>query len=207
MAGAYSVFANGGYRVTPYLITKIVDSNGKVIEQAKPALAGVDAPRVIDPRNAFIMTSMMQDVARIGTAAKARELGRNDLAGKTGTTNNQMDAWFAGFNPTQVAIAWIGFDQPRSLGGQETGGHAALPMWIQYMSQALHGVPDQPYPVPEGVSSLKINIATGEHVADDENGMYEYFYNESPPPEEDDHSKADSGAAKAGEKLEPDQLY
>ncbi len=208
MAGAYSVFANGGFRVTPYLIDKIVDINGKVIEQSKPLVAGADAPRVIDARNAFIMTSMMQDVARIGTAAKARELGRNDLAGKTGTTNNQMDAWFAGFNPTQVAVAWMGFDQPRSLGGQETGGHAALPMWIQYMSQALQGVPDQPYTVPEGISYLKINPITGVRVDDNDSGMYEYFYSEYPPPDGGADTATESEAgAKVGTELQPDQLY
>jgi len=207
MASAYSVFANGGYRVTPYLIEKIVDSNGKLIEQAKPVVAGNGAPQVIDPRNAFIMTSMMQDVARIGTAAKARELGRYDLAGKTGTTNNQMDAWFAGFNPGQVAVAWIGFDQPRSLGGQETGGHAALPMWITYMSQALKGVPDQPYPVPDGVSYLKINPATGQRVSDSDSGLFEYFYNEFPPPDAGSEDIPDSGKAKMGEELQPDLLY
>ncbi len=207
MAGAYSVFANGGYRVTPYLVDKIVDSNGKVIEQAKPVVAGNGAPQVIDPRNAFIMTSMMQDVARIGTAAKARELGRYDLAGKTGTTNNQMDAWFAGYNPTQVAIAWIGFDQPRSLGGQETGGHAALPMWIRYMSEALHGTPDQPYPVPDGISSIKINPATGQRVSDSDGGLYEYFYSEFPPPEATSDNVPETGSAKTGEELQPDQLY
>jgi penicillin-binding protein 1A len=210
MAGAYSVFANGGYRVTPYMVDKIVDVNGKVIEQSKPPVAGADAPRVIDPRNAFIMTSMMQDVARIGTAAKARELGRNDLAGKTGTTNNQMDAWFAGFSPAQVGVAWIGYDQPRSLGGQETGGHAALPMWIRYMSQALQGVPDQPYVIPEGVSYLKVNPITGVHVADTESGMYEYFYNEYPPPVPEaasENTPAPESGAKAGEVLEPDQMY
>lgn len=207
MAGAYSVFANGGYRVTPYLIAKIVDSSGKVIEQAKPAVAGSGAPQVIDPRNAFIMTSMMQDVARIGTAAKARELGRNDLAGKTGTTNNQMDAWFAGYNPTQVAVVWIGFDRPHSLGGQETGGHAALPMWISYMSQALRGMPDQEYPVPDGISSLKINPATGQRANENDGGLYEYFYNEFPPPDADSEHAPETANAKMGEELQPDQLY
>ena len=207
MVGAYSVFANGGYRITPYLIDKIVDSSGRVIEQTKPLVAGSGAPQAIDPRNAFIMTSMMQDVARIGTAAKARELGRYDLAGKTGTTNNQMDAWFAGFNPTQVAVVWIGFDHPRSLGGQETGGHAALPMWISYMSTALKGLPDQVYPVPEGISSLKINQSTGQHVRDSDNGLYEYFYNEFPPPDADSDKPQETGNAKVGEELQPDQLY
>jgi penicillin-binding protein 1A len=184
MAGAYSVFANGGYQVKPYLISKIVDSQGKVIEQVQPLRAGSSAPRVIDPRNAFLMTSMMQDVARIGTAAKARELGRYDLAGKTGTTNNLVDAWFAGFNPKQVAIVWIGFDQPRTLGNQETGGHAALPMWINYMGKVLQGVPDEPYPVPEGVVQAKINPLTGLRTGEGESGLFEYFYQEFLPPEE-----------------------
>ena len=182
MTGAYSVFANGGYRVQPYLIAKIVDNRGKVIEQAKPVRAGAGAERVIDPRNTFIMTSILRDVARIGTAAKARELGRYDLAGKTGTTNNLVDAWFAGYNPTQVAVAWIGFDQPRTLGNQETGGHAALPMWISYMGKVLKGVPDEPYPVPSGVVQAKIDPLTGLRVGEDESGLYEYFYQEFLPP-------------------------
>ena len=182
MTGAYSVFANGGYRVKPYLIAKIVDNRGKVIEQAKPVRAGAGAERVIDPRNTFIMTSILRDVARIGTAAKARELGRYDLAGKTGTTNNLVDAWFAGYNPTQVAVAWIGFDQPRTLGNQETGGHAALPMWISYMGKVLKGVPDEPYPVPSGVVQAKIDPLTGLRVGEDESGLYEYFYQEFLPP-------------------------
>jgi penicillin-binding protein 1A len=208
MAGAYSVFANGGYRVKPYLIGKIVDSTGKVIEQAKPVIAGSTAPRVIDPRNAFIMTSMMQDVARIGTAARARELGRYDLAGKTGTTNNHLDAWFAGYNPKQVAVAWMGFDHPRSLGGQETGGQAALPMWVRYMSQALQGAPDEPYPVPDGIVSVKINLATGERAGEAEGGLYEYFYREFPPLEPDvlDLPMGEP-AAKMGEVPQPEQLY
>ncbi|OAM52178.1 penicillin-binding protein [Methylovorus sp. MM2] len=185
MAGAYAIFANGGYRVKPYIIGKITDSQGHVIEQAKPLIAGKDAPRVIDGRNAFLMTSILQDVARIGTAAKARQIGRSDLAGKTGTTNNQIDAWFAGFNPKQVAVAWIGFDHPRSLGNNETGGQAALPIWISYMTPVLKGTPDNPYTVPEGVNSIKIDPVKGTHVEDNEAGIYEYFYHEFPPPEPD----------------------
>lgn len=184
MVGAYSIFANGGYRVQPYLIAKIMDAQGKVIEQAKPIKAGANAERVIDPRNTFIMTSILSDVARIGTAAKARELGRYDLAGKTGTTNNLIDAWFAGYNPAQVAVAWIGFDQPRTLGNQETGGHAALPMWISYMGKVLQGVPDEPYPVPPGVVQAKVNPVTGLRVDEDQGGLYEYFYQEFLPPME-----------------------
>jgi penicillin-binding protein 1A len=206
MAGAYSVFANGGYHITPYLVSKIVDSQGRIVQQAKPATVGGGAERVIDPRNAFIMTSIMQDVARIGTAAKARELGRYDLAGKTGTTNNQVDAWFSGFTPAQVAVAWMGFDQPRPLGNQETGGHAALPIWISYMAKALHGLPDVAYPIPDGVASVKINPQSGLRVPGDESGIYEYFYQESLPPESAEDAEAPP-AAKSGETLQPDQLF
>jgi penicillin-binding protein 1A len=210
MARAYAIFANGGYRVTPYLIDKIVDINGKVIEQAKPLNAGGDAPHVIDPRNAFIMTSMMQDVVRIGTAARARELGRYDLAGKTGTTNNFMDAWFAGYNPRQVAVAWMGFDQPRSLGRQETGGHAALPMWISYMSKALQGLPDEAYPIPEGVVSIKINPLTGARADEEGSGLNEFFYHEYTPPvleTSDMAQEKEAPSAKAGEVPQVDQLF
>lgn len=207
MASAYSVFANGGYRVTPHIITRIVDSTGKVIEEAKPVRAGATAPRVIDPRNAFIMTSMLQDVARIGTAAKARELGRSDLAGKTGTTNNHVDGWFAGYNPKQVAVAWIGYDQPKSLGGQETGGKAALPMWIGYMSKVLRGSPDVPYAAPEGVVSLKINPATGDQAREDESGIYEYFYQEFPPPAAPADDAGDGFWDQIQKQLQIDELY
>ena len=116
MATAYAVFANGGYLVKPTLITKIVDSSGKVILVSKFQHAGKDAPRVIDARNAFIMNSMMQSVIQNGTAIKALKLGRQDIAGKTGTTNDHNDTWFAGYSPKQVAITWMGFDKPRSLG-------------------------------------------------------------------------------------------
>ena len=182
MANGYAVFANGGYRITPHLINKITDSRGNIVQEAHYPQAGKDAPRVIDARNAFLMTSIMQDVVAKGTAVKAKSLGRQDLAGKTGTTNNQIDAWFAGFNPKQVAITWIGFDQPHSLGKDETGGKAALPIWIRYMSTALNGVPDVPYNVPDGVMKVKINAATGTLINEDEDGIYEYFYQENPPP-------------------------
>ncbi|MFM8758990.1 MAG: penicillin-binding transpeptidase domain-containing protein, partial [Methylophilaceae bacterium] len=118
MAEAYAVFSNGGYRIKPYLISKITDSHGKVIETAQITRVGENAERAIDERNAFIMTSMMRDVTRIGTAAKASQLGRFDLAGKTGTTNNHVDAWFAGYNPKHVAVVWMGYDQPRTLGSE-----------------------------------------------------------------------------------------
>ncbi len=182
MAQGYAVFANGGYRITPHLISKITDNRGKLIQESHYPQAGKDAPRVIDARNVFLMTSIMQDVVAKGTATKAKSLGRQDLAGKTGTTNNQIDAWFAGYNPNQVAITWIGFDQPRSLGRDETGGKAALPIWIRYMATALNGVPDVPYSVPDGVMQVKIDPLTGTLINEDEDGIYEYFYQENPPP-------------------------
>ena len=152
MASAYSVFANGGYRVDPYLINKMVDSKGTVLFEAKPTEAGVDATRVLDARTAFVMDSMLQEVTKSGTAASARaKLGRNDIAGKTGTTNDSHDAWFAGYSPKVVAIAWIGFDKPQSLGDRETGGGLALPMWTTYMATALKNEPQQGREVPAGV--------------------------------------------------------
>ena len=183
MAVGYAVFANGGYRITPHIISKITDSNGNIIEELHYPQARRDAPRVIDGRNAFLMTSMMRDVVLRGTATRAKVLGRQDLAGKTGTTNNQIDAWFAGFNPKQVAVSWIGYDQPRSLGRDETGGKAALPIWIRYMATALQGIPDEPYMIPDGIMQLKIDADTGTMIGEDDEGIYEYFYQESPPPE------------------------
>ncbi|MDB5753667.1 MAG: penicillin-binding protein, partial [Massilia sp.] len=141
MAGAYAVFANGGYRVSPYLISKVTDADGKVLSQAMPDKAGVDANRVIDERNAFLVDSMLKDVVRFGTATKALVLKRSDLSGKTGTTNDSIDAWFAGYASKLVGIAWIGYDQPKNLGNKETGGGLALPIWIGYMQKALKGVP------------------------------------------------------------------
>lgn len=183
MAGAYAVFANGGYRVKPNLIAKIVDQHGKVILETKFAHAKDSAPRVIDARNAFLMNSMMQDVVRRGTATKALQLGRDDIAGKTGTTNDHFDAWFTGYSPQQVAVTWVGFDQPKRLGSNETGGSTALPIWIKYMATALKGLPETQMPMPEGVMELRIDPTTGIRADNDENGIYEYFYHENPPPE------------------------
>src|SRR5450830_1081747 len=165
MAGAYSVFANGGYRVSPYLISKVTDADGKILSQAAPDKAGVDANRVIDERNAFLVDSMLKDVVRYGTATRALVLKRPDLAGKTGTTNDSIDAWFAGYAGKMVGIAWIGFDQPRNLGAKETGGGLALPIWIGYMQKALKNVPVEERPVPAGL------VQYGE----------EYYYAENPP--------------------------
>ena len=151
MATAYSVFANGGYLVNPVLIAKVTDSKGKLLSQAVPPVLDESA-RTLDARNAFIMNTLLQEVTRSGTAASAkRALGRGDIFGKTGTTNDSMDAWFAGFHPSLVAVVWIGYDTPRKLGDRETGGGLALPVWIEYMSYALKGVPVREPTPPEGV--------------------------------------------------------
>lgn len=154
MADAYSVFANGGYRVNPCLITKVTDNQGHVLVTAH-AQPLDESMRAIDARNAFMMDSLLQEVTRSGTAARAQAtLKRPDLYGKTGTTNDSMDAWFAGFQPTVVAIVWIGYDQPRKLGDRETGGGLALPVWIDYMRTALQGVPVQEPSAPDGVVNI-----------------------------------------------------
>ena len=184
MASAYAIFANGGYRVTPYLIAKVTDSKGNVLSEATPVVAGGDAERAIDPRNAFLMTTLLRDVIVFGTGARAMSLGRHDLAGKTGTTNENIDAWFCGFNAAQVGVAWIGFDQPKTLGLNETGGVAALPIWMTYMQRALKGVPEKPLQTPEGVISVRINAETG--LRDDSSSLTEWFYAEFPPRGRDD---------------------
>jgi penicillin-binding protein 1A len=178
MLTGYSVFANGGFRTHPYFIQRIEDAQGKVLSKAAPSVANAGADQVIDVRNAYTMVSMMQDVVKHGTAIRAMQLGRQDLAGKTGTTNDSIDAWFCGFQPTIVGISWIGFDQPRSLGDKETGGGAALPMWISYMEKVLKNVPQAEYSLPENMVAVRIN--EGGHL--DENGARtEYFYQENAP--------------------------
>ncbi|WP_080416758.1 penicillin-binding protein 1A [Burkholderia ubonensis] len=154
MAGAYSVFANGGFRVNPYLIAEVTDPNGVVVARAQPLVADQNAPRAIDARNAYVMNSLLQSVAQRGTGAKSNVLKRTDLAGKTGTTNDSHDAWFAGYQHTLAAIAWIGYDNPRSLGDRETGGGLSLPVWIDYMGAALKGVPEFKPTIPDGVETL-----------------------------------------------------
>ena len=151
MASAYSVFANGGYRVNPWLITKVSEQRGKVLVETKPPVLD-ESVRAIDARNAFLMESLLQEVTRSGTAASAQAtLKRPDLYGKTGTTNDSMDAWFAGFQPTLAAVTWIGYDTPRKLGDRETGGGLSLPVWIRFMEHALKNVPVMEPGAPEGV--------------------------------------------------------
>lgn len=189
LLAGYSIFANGGFRVTPYFIQRIEDASGKILSQASPQVAGTDAEQVIDVRNAYTMVSMMQDVVRRGTAARAMQLGRQDLAGKTGTTSDSMDAWFCGFQPTVVGISWIGFDTPRSLGDKETGGGAALPMWMSYMSKVLKDVPEASYTMPDNMVAARINTAG---YRDPDGDRVEYFYRENVPPQQGEQPALES---------------
>lgn len=212
LASGYAVFANGGYKIEPYFIDKVENLNGEIIFQANPVivceeacqalqeqmaldsitlLADANDPsvittqyaqRVLPKTNAYQMISMMQDVIRHGTGRKARDLGREDLAGKTGTTNDQHDAWFSGFNSDVVATAWVGFDQHRPLGRREVGGVAALPIWIDFMRVALEGKPKNTLHLPEGIITLRIDPTTGLLVdQDSEQGITETFREEFAP--------------------------
>jgi penicillin-binding protein 1A len=199
MASAYSTFANGGYRVEPYYIQRIVGPGSTIVFEAQPKVVCAQcsqtlglqmegtaeppkpvtspdemrwgesrylqsknlAPQVVSPQNVYLMTDMMADVAKRGTAARARQLGRNDIAGKTGTSQDRRDAWFCGFNAGLVGAAWVGFDQERSLGPHEEGGHTALPMWMYFMADALQGTPEQRQPAPPGLVTMRISPETG----------------------------------------------
>src|SRR5258708_8612510 len=160
MAAAYPVFASGGYRVKPWFLQRVEDIRGTTLYTAKPEVAGADAERVLDERNAFLMTSLMRDVVRYGTAARAMSLGRQDLAGKTGTTNDHIDAWFAGFQGHLVAISWIGFDTPATLGPNETGRQGALPIWMAYAAKRLQDIPHTRPPPPPPTPSVHIHPAS-----------------------------------------------
>ncbi|MBA3771147.1 MAG: penicillin-binding protein 1A [Ramlibacter sp.] len=154
MVTGYSVFANGGYRINPWLITKITDQKGKAIVESQPPLPN-ESVRAVDARNAFIMSRLLQEITRVGTAARAqKDLKRVDLYGKTGTTNDAIDTWFAGYQPTLAAVVWMGYDTPRSLGDRETGGGLSLPVWINFMEAALKGVPVMEPAAPEGVINV-----------------------------------------------------
>ncbi|WPP45182.1 penicillin-binding protein 1A [Pseudomonas sp. AN-1] len=204
----YAVFANGGYRVQPYLITRIDDRDGKTLYQANPprvpgaqepapvmasdaapttgspqAAPAQQAQRAIDARTAYIMTSMLQDVINRGTGRRALSLGRSDLAGKTGTTNEQKDSWFAGYNGDFVTTAWAGFDQPQSLGRHEYGGTVALPIWIRYMDVALKDRPMHLPPEPEGLLRLRIDPTTGRAAAAGASGAFFELFNKDAPPQ------------------------
>ena len=173
MAGAYAVLANGGSRVEPWLIARIQDGDGKVVYEH----ARKEPVRVLDARNAFITDSMLRDVARVGTAATAsRQLGRSDLAGKTGTTSNAIDGWFAGYSGPVVAVAWMGYDEPRSLGGREFGATLALPIWVDYMRVALANAPQRAPLEPEGVVNVAGDWVYAEYADQQQQQL------ETPPP-------------------------
>ena len=206
MARVYSVFANGGYLTEPYLIQRIEDSDGSTLYEADPAVACAScviaeqrwssdivesdslaklpkqAERTLEPRLAFQMNSILQDVVLRGTGRRAMSLGRKDLAGKTGTTNDQRDAWFNGYNPDLVTTTWIGFDQLKPLGSKETGSSAALPVWIDYTKVALAGKFEKQLPRPDGLVTMKINAETGQAATDaDTNTVFEIFRKENVP--------------------------
>lgn len=212
MARAYTVLANGGFRVEPYFIQEIRDSRNDVIYQSKPPILCADcetvvaeqvdpiaeitadtasdtdaetpvyAEQVVDAANVYLLTSMLRDVVRRGTGRKAMTLGRSDLAGKTGTTNDQRDAWFCGFNADLVTTVWVGFDKVRPLGNGETGGRAALPMWIEYMKTALQDVPEKPLLQPEELVTVRIDADTGLRLpAGHSGGLFEFFRPENVP--------------------------
>ncbi|MDX1697429.1 MAG: penicillin-binding protein 1A [Thiohalobacterales bacterium] len=210
MARAYAVLANGGYLIQPYLIHSIQDADGNVLFTARPLVSCTDcevarqlvaiqdeaadseaepepeplpqAERVLSPENVWLMTSMMRDVIQRGTGVRAKVLGRSDLAGKTGTTNDQMDGWFSGFNDRFVATAWVGFDTPAPLGRGETGGRSALPMWIDYMAVVLKGVPESSHKPPDGMVTVRIDPATGLLATGGQSGaVFETFRQENVP--------------------------
>lgn len=214
MVRAYSTFANGGYRIEPYIIQRIENASGEILIQAQPVTvcetciatapedvdtaAIIPAKRIITPQNNYIMNSLLRDVVRHGTGRKAMALGRHDLAGKTGTTNNQVDAWFNGFHPELAVISWVGFDAPKSLGRGEYGGKAALPMWMDFMRVALDGRPEEPLEKPVDMVTVTINPKTGLQTYPDADGaIFETFRSAyipklAPPPANIDFGDGDS---------------
>lgn len=206
LATAYAALANGGFAIKPYLISHIEDENGTVLFEHEPLEACVDceqalsssleflpdpatehihkAPRVMDKRTHFLMISMLKDVVKLGTGRRALVLNRDDLAGKTGTTNDQKDGWFAGFNPDLATIVWVGFDKNRTLGRWAFGSNTALPIWVDYMQQALADVPEHPFEQPTGIVSVRIDPETGLLAAPEQsNAIFEFFREEDVPKE------------------------
>ncbi len=226
----YATFANGGYLIEPYFIEHISDASGAVIFQAEPPQVCVDcpavtldpvpegvaeidasrtqsAPAVITPQNAWLMTSMMQDVIREGTATKARELGRNDLAGKTGTTNEQRDAWFCGFNRGLVTSAWVGFDEVAPLGTNETGGHAALPIWMSYTGAMLKDVPEARMEPPAGLVTVRIDPNSGLLAGSEQTNVVFETFREGEVPDRISNGSGANGQPSRGSEGAPEQLF
>jgi penicillin-binding protein 1A len=237
----YATFANGGFKVSPYVIDRIEDAAGKVLHQATPAIAcpecdrvtdpttarsapatgaaraaGVDeaphdgktvipakdlAPQIIRPQVAYLLADMMKDVIRRGTGVRARTLNRDDIAGKTGTTNDAHDAWFNGFNGDLVTTVWIGFDQDRSLGEGEQGGRTAVPAWTYFMHEALAGAPRHGVPVPDGIVTVRISPETGLLASSDNpNGIMEKFIEGNLPKSEQYEGPNNSNPMNVGDK-------
>jgi penicillin-binding protein 1A len=253
MASAYAIFANGGFRVEPYYLDRIVSPDGKTLYEAQPRFAcpecaqpplaaaiasgeteggggeapirapsndemrwGAEtylqddrlAPPAISPQNDYLMTDMMSDVIRRGTATRALVLKRGDLAGKTGTTNDRRDTWFCGFNAGLVATAWVGFDQERSLGPGEEGGRTALPMWVYFMAEALKGVPEQRRAAPPGLVSMRISADTGLAARPgDANAIFETFMAGHLPAEPQLDSTLGEQQEDGQEKKDDDSLF
>ena len=221
MARAYASLANGGYRVEPFLIKRIEDVDGNILMQTSPATVChnctknltlttddlqpklIPAERIMTPQNAYIMNSLLRDVVRYGTGREAMKIGRNDLAGKTGTTNDQVDAWFNGFTSKLVAISWVGFDSPSSLGRYETGGKAALPMWIDFMQEVLKDVPEELLEQPIDMVTVRIDRETGllaRPDSTDSDSVSETFRSEYAPTQ---YSSTYSAENQQGENAEP----
>ncbi|MCF6283043.1 MAG: penicillin-binding protein 1A [Candidatus Polarisedimenticolaceae bacterium] len=228
MAEGYSVLANGGFHTEPYLIEQISEDHSKILFQANPyRVCDETAPsaetteersteeplieplncaeRVISAQNHYLMNSMMRDVVQAGTARRARVLGRKDIAGKTGTTNDQRDAWFNGFNNRMVAITWLGFDNAKPLGRGEVGGRAALPAWISFMREALQDMPEQPLEMPVGMVTIRINAETGKAAhTGEKNSIFEVFREENLPEMPPPQSEASGTESPAEESAEED---
>ena len=194
VATAYAVFANGGYRVQPWFIDRIEDPKGEIVFQSAPRRAGCDAednaagatgcnlpealraPRAISAANAWLMTDFMREAVVRGTGVRARALGRSDIAGKTGTTNESRDTWFNGYSRSVVATVWVGFDQAQPLGEGEEGSRTAVPIWTDFMRDALAGVPQRGWPMPEGLLQARVSLETGGLASvDDPDGIFETF--------------------------------
>jgi penicillin-binding protein 1A len=205
MARGFSVFANGGFLVTPYIVERVTDSKGSEVFAATPAVACADcpgeqaAPQAISPANAFVMTDVMTDVIQRGTATSAKSLGRSDLAGKTGTTSDRRDAWFVGFNADVTAAAWVGFDQERSLGDNEEGGRTALPMWIAFMEEALRDRPEHRLPEPPGVVRMWVDRGSGRPASAGASGAVFEAFLEAHVPQADALAEADEVGAESVE--------
>jgi penicillin-binding protein 1A len=205
MARGFSVFANGGFLVTPYIVERVTDSKGSEVFAATPAVACADcpgeqaAPQAISAANAFVMTDVMTDVIQRGTATSAKSLGRSDLAGKTGTTSDRRDAWFVGFNADVTAAAWVGFDQERSLGDNEEGGRTALPMWIAFMEEALRDRPEHRLPEPPGVVRMWVDRGSGRPASAGASGAVFEAFLEAHVPQADALAEADEVGAESVE--------